>query len=141
VRARVSVCMCMEESEFTPKSCSCLLGDRFHSKDYRDSCSYVLHTSFYDNCLFRKRIFFLCNFFLTLSLPVLLNVNRLKSHKGFTVLQWSTVSDVQLHFIHPQAVNLAGHSNFNAKFLIGVLMVPNTSKAHQCMAKLQYITY
>lgn len=109
VRACVSVRMCMDEFEFTSKSCSSILGDRFHSKDYRDSCSNVLHTTFYNNCSFRKHLFYLCDFFLTLSFPILLNVKRHKSRKRFTVLQWSTVSDIQLHFSHPQAGNLPRH--------------------------------
>lgn len=87
----------------------------------------VLHTTFY-NSWFRKRIFYLCNFFLTLSFPILLYVKRHESHKGLTVLKWTMVSDVPLHFIHPQAGNLPGHSTFNAKILTGVFMVPNTSQ-------------
>lgn len=76
VCACVSVHMCMEEFAFTPKSCSSLLGDRFHSKDYCDSCSYVLHTTFYDNRLFRKRIFYLCNFFSPLVPPHIIKCQK-----------------------------------------------------------------
>lgn len=79
VCACVSVAMCMEEFEFTPKSCSSLLGDRFYSKDYHDSCSYVLHTTFYNKHSFRKHICAI--FFSPCPSSYLLNVKRHKRHK------------------------------------------------------------
>lgn len=131
------ICLCMEEFELTPKCCLSLGCDTLHSRDYWDSCSCVLHTTFHGNCL-SVTVIFKCYL-----LPVQLFSQLIPCHiitcpkaqkpKVFTVLQWP-VSDVQLYLIHPQAKNLPRHSTSNAKVLTGIFMIPNLVKAYQCTA-------